>query len=138
MKKFALLLLALFLFVGCNEILVEPEPLLKSTYTLSYNNDSEANAMLKAHAYLVQTAGFVSAWVPTNTSGQLTGYIGTTTDPAGENTPAAIALNDSGTDPFIYFFVPNGQYFEITQATQTPTIKWTPLVSGGAAPVDQD
>jgi len=101
-------------------------------------NDSESNTMLKAHAYLAQTAGFVTTWA-SSTVGSLKGYVGTTTNPAGAGTQVAQNTSGGGTgDPFISFFVGNGKYFEITQTGGTVTILWTPLVSGGAAPIDQD
>ena len=68
----------------------------------------------------------------------LAGYVGSTDDPAGAGTLVATFEDDNNSDNFIMFFVPNGKYFEVTHASETPTIIWTPLVSGGAAPVDQD
>ncbi len=101
-------------------------------------NDSQSNPMLKSHAYLAQTAGFVTAFV--NDSGNtINGYVGSTNDP-----PSAGILMGSSQhtaspgNPFISFFVGSGKYFEITMATSTPTITWTPLVASGAAPIDQD
>jgi hypothetical protein len=101
-------------------------------------NDSEANAMLKAHAYLAQTSGFVTAFL-TNSGNALAGYVGATDDPAGAGTQVGSCQGDGGTeDPFLSFFVGSGKYFEITISAGTPTITWTPLVSGGGAPIDQD
>ncbi len=100
-------------------------------------NDSDSNAMAKAHAYLAQTSGFVSAWVEINTTATLSGFVDNTADPAGAGTKVALATA-SAREPFVFFFVPNGLYFELTHASQTVTIIWTPLISGGSAPVDQD
>ena len=100
-------------------------------------NDSESNAMLKSHAYLTQTSGFVSAII-INTINTIQAYVGTTNDPAGAGTlvqqqGANIAYGDAS----VQFFVANGKYFEIASGS-TPIILWTPLAVSGAAPVDQD
>lgn len=102
------------------------------------NVDSESNAMLKAHAYLAQTSGFVNAFID-NDENALSGYVGNTNNPAGAGTLIArnTVVGNAANDPFIFLFVGNGKYFEIV-AVGTPTIIWTPLVSGGAAPIDQD
>jgi len=101
------------------------------------NLDSESNAMLKAHAYLTQTAGYVTAWTETQNSAWLRGYVHTTDDPAGAgvNVHSNAGVNAW---PGVSFFVGNGKYFEITHINQTPTIIWTPQIVGGAAPIDQD
>jgi hypothetical protein len=103
-------------------------------------NDSESNAMVKGQAYLAQTSGFVTAW-STVTISTLVGWVGATDDPAGagvrvaQSQPQTIAAEG---DPFVSFFVPNGKYFELTCGTGTVTIVWTPFVTGGGAPIDQD
>lgn len=102
-------------------------------------NDSEGNAMLKAHAYLTQTSGFVTAYDVALNDTTLYGYVGITTDPESDGTVVQrdkTEANYSGRN--IFFFVPNGKYFEITEAAGTPTIEWTPLSESGAAPIDQD
>lgn len=104
-------------------------------------NDSDATAMLKAHAYLAQTSGFVNAFHTANSSGQLNGYVGATTDPAGAGTLVDNQIINAGGSayPHVHFFVPNGMYFEITTAAAAAlSIVWTPMKSGGAAPIDQD
>ena len=99
--------------------------------------DSESNTLLKAHAYLTQTAGFVGGNVNSQTA-DLRGYIGATTDPAGAGTRVQRARVLTGSEyANIYFFVPNGAYFEVTN-DGAPAITWTPLVVGGASPIDQD
>ena len=99
-------------------------------------DDSESNAMLKSHAYLAQTAGFVTVFASTDNRMQL--YVGATNDPAGAGT----LVNEShatNTDRInVHAFVPNGRYFEVTLSSETPTIIWTGMVNGGAKPVDQD
>jgi len=103
------------------------------------NLDSGSDAMLQDHAYLAQTSGYVSAFDISLSDTSLVGYIGTTTDPAGAGT----VVQNHKTEPnysgrCIYFFVPNGKYFEIVESVGTVTILWTPLVPGGTAPIDQD
>ncbi len=100
-------------------------------------NDSESNTMLKAHAYLAQTAGFVNAYSSTSSSNALRGFVGSTTNPAGVGTQVAVSQTSSQL-PSISFFVANGKYFEITLTTQVVTIRWTPLISGGGKPIDQN
>ncbi len=101
-------------------------------------NDSEPTAMLKDHAYLTQTSGFVDAII-NSTSNAVQGFVGTTNDPAGAGTNVQHQRsNAAASDSCIHFFVGNGKYFEIVAAGDTPTIYWTPLVAGGGAPIDQD
>ncbi len=100
-------------------------------------NDSESNAMAKAHAYLTQTSGFVN----TTTTGLLAIriYVGATNDPAGAG-QIMDANRDTANGPSgANSFVPKGKYFEVTDAgSGTTTIVWTPLIAGGGAPIDQD
>jgi len=99
--------------------------------------DSEANTLLKDHAYLAQTSGFVTAWSASNTAQSVRGFVGTTTDPSG--TGVLVGLNITSTlRPFVSFFVGNGKYFEILLTDVAANISWTPYVTGGANPVDQD
>lgn len=102
-------------------------------------DDSESNSMLKAHAYLTQTSGFVNAFATLQAGENLIGFVGSTNDPAGAGATMANTQTDTnGRFSAISFFVGNGKYFEITVSSGTPTILWTPLVTGGAAPIDQD
>lgn len=107
-----------------------------SAYT---NQDSESNAMLKAHAYLAATAGFVSAKSnQTNNAQPLKGYVGLTNDPAGAGTEIqSSADGDSGSEKSVFFAVAAGEYFEITQTTDTPVILWK-SIGTLSKPVDQD
>lgn len=103
-------------------------------------NDSESNAMVKSHAYLAQTAGFVGSFFSGGAQVSIFGYIGSTDDPAGAGTrvQASDLTGAAGGRPNVFFFVPSGQYFEIVAGAGDLRIVWTPLVSGGAAPIDQD
>jgi len=100
-------------------------------------DDSESNALSVAHAYLAQTAGYVGAFTNASSTSAVKGYVGATTNPAGAGQIVQWGEGPTGTVPCIYFYVPNGMYFEVTCGTAC-TISWTPMKSGGAAPVDQD
>jgi hypothetical protein len=92
--------------------------------------------MLKAHAYLAATSGFVTAFASTDNRMQL--YVGATNDPAGAGTLVDESHATNADRINVHSFVPKGRYFEVTLSSETPTIIWTALVSGGAAPADQD
>ncbi len=99
--------------------------------------DSESNTLAENHAYLAQTAGFVIAYYAGGyITTMLSGFVGPSGPKEngieiGRSKVAASAV------PFISFFVGNGKYFEITFAV-TARIIWTPFVTGGGAPIDQD
>ena len=97
-------------------------------------NDSDANAMLVAHAYFAQTPGFVTARSTAVTSISLFGFVDDTSDPAGAGVEVAMNKTEANGNPFVGFFVAKNLYFELTGAAST--ITWTPLVRGGAAPID--
>ncbi len=99
------------------------------------SNDSESNAMLKAQAYKAQTAGFAYARVA-EANVVLTAFLGTTNDPAGAGINLVSAGSSSTANSGVTIFVPKDQFFEFT-STGTVTINWTPLISGGGAPIDQ-
>ena len=101
------------------------------------NRDSNADVFVKAHAYLAQTFGWVTAYASNASANILRGYVGNTDDPAGVGSQAQVAQTDSKL-PSIAFPVASGKYFEITLDVQNVTIRWTPLIAGGAAPIDQD
>lgn len=102
-------------------------------------DDSESNTMLRSHAYLAQGSGFVTSYGSGAAGYELEGYVDTDNNPVdGGALVAHSGLNDSGEKMFIMFFVPNGKYFEVISDRIGTVIYWTPLVSGGAAPVDQD
>ena len=111
------------------------------TFSTRTTLDSEGNAMLKAHAYLAQTDGFVSVLMSIATAGnQLQGYIGDTNDPAGAGDLMQRNLtSDDGEAVCQTLHVARGEYFEIvdTEGTNDPTIWWRsrgPL----RAPVDHN
>ncbi len=108
-----------------------------SAYT---NLDSENNAMLKAHAYLAATDGFVAAYSLSDTGGHhLKGFVGATNDPAGAGTKIQDNESHSSSDVrCIFLAVAAGEYFEVTEDSSTnPTILWK---SRGtlSKPVDQN
>lgn len=95
-----------------------------STYT---PNDSESNAMLKAHAYKAATDGEVTASIITNADFQrIRGYIDDTSDPAGAgHLKDANQILSSGEIGGVSFLVAKDEYFEITtNSTNAPTIYW--------------
>lgn len=100
--------------------------------------DSESQTMVKAHAYLAQTTGFVTAWSNTASVSAIKGYVGTTNDPAGAGTQVGENGSGNSIKSFVSFFVANGNFFELTHAAADVNITWTPLIVGGAAPIDQD
>jgi len=94
-----------------------------SAYT---NEDSENNAMLRAHAYKAQTDGFVSVTCVNDSNETLSGYVGLTNDPAGAGD---LIQRFFGFDPnavtSLAFLVAKDEYFEVTYTgTQEPVIWW--------------
>ncbi len=98
------------------------------------DNDSDTNAMLVAHAYFAQTPGFVTARAIGIGSTTLFGFVDDTSDPAGVGHEVAYNKTVNTGQPFVGFFVAKGLYFELTGPASK--ITWTPLVRGGAAPID--
>lgn len=112
---------------------VKPPPILGDVPTL---NDSEANAILKNHAYFAQGPGFVNAYTIGETTSELNGYVDLTNDPAGVGIKISHDLHTSTDDDCnVHFFVAQGLYFEI-MSDGTPTIFWTPLMRSGPPPID--
>lgn len=106
--------------------------------TAPTRNDSDTNAMLVAHAYQAQTAGVVTAFSTADSAAKIQAYIDNTDDPAGAGTEmSASQTNAAGSVPCVTMFVPKDMYFEIT-CSAACTIAWTSIVTGGAAPIDQD
>ena len=101
-------------------------------------NDSESNPMLKSHAYLTQTAGFVNAFMNSTDVNWLEAYVGTTSDPYGAGIKIDASRNLESGAFNVSFFVAKGKYFELRHVNQVLTINWTPLIAGGGAPIDQD
>ena len=105
---------------------VNRAPLKLSAYT---NQDSEGNAILKAHAYLAKSAGFISAQCDLAEGKDLWGFVGLTNDPAGAGIMVgrAEAGPSSGAAVWknITFLVAKGEYFEITtDDADDPIIYW--------------
>ncbi len=102
-------------------------------------NDSDANAMVKTHAYKAVTDGFVVAVQASAVSALLLrGYVGATNDPAGAGTLVQIISSSSNLFASISFSVAKDEYFEvICAAGGNPSIYWR---SAGtlSAPEDQD
>ena len=104
------------------------------------NEDSNGDTMLKAHAYKAATDGVVMVVVTIGTAGRACrGYVGNTNDPAGAGTQYGVAVgNGTSGDEFSFIMeVPKNRYFEITLATDTPTIYWRSR-RALSKPVDQD
>jgi len=125
-----------------NKKYVDDQLLTGITLSAYTNEDSEANAMLKAHAYKVATAGQVTAYVQANTINQnLAGYVGLTNDPAGAGDliQKVSSVSSFGVPLFaISFLVAKDEYFEITtSSTNAATIRWK-SIGTLSKPVDQD
>jgi len=91
------------------------------------DQDSDGNAMLKAHAYKAQSAGEVGAYVTASGGNQsISGYIGNTSDPAGAgNKVRADGMDPSGAYGGVSFTVAKGEYFEITTTSANAAIiRW--------------
>lgn len=99
-------------------------------------NDSTPTAMLKAHVYKAQTAGFVNAYVVY--TGTLQIYVSSIDAGAAGGSKIADVSTAVGSGYNTgTVFVPKDYYFDVASGG-TPTIYWTPLIAGGGAPVDQD
>lgn len=107
-----------------------------SAYT---NEDSESNAMLKAHAYKAATDGFVSVVCTMGVKQNIRGYVGNTNDPAGAGDMVdASGTGDGGNNiAGMFFAVANDEYFEVTASNGTPAIRWK-SIGTLSKPVDQD
>jgi len=113
---------------------------VKSPFSALTLNDSESNAMLKAHAYLAATDGFIHVNTVSTDGKVLRGYIGATTDPAGAGSLVQVHVNEGSGLKYesISFSVAKDEYFEITyDGTQAPSIFWR-SVGTLSSPVDQD
>ncbi|NVM22102.1 MAG: hypothetical protein HWN68_10030 [Desulfobacterales bacterium] len=106
-----------------------------SAYT---TEDSDANTMLKSHAYKAATDGWVFAYdTGLDNGNSLKVYVGSTDDPVGAGD--LIQQFDSfHTDQAmsVCAFVAENEYFEVT-SDKTPTIRWK-SVGTLSKPVDQD
>ena len=98
-------------------------------------DDSLSATMAKATAYKAQTAGYVAGSVANNSSGTLGGYVGSTNDPTGATGTRIGKNTTSNGEAFVGMFVAKDNYFEFTHGSQAVIIVWTPLISGGGAPI---
>lgn len=101
--------------------------------------DSESQTLVKSHAYLTQTSGFVQAFYDVGyTAAAIYAYVGITTNPQGDGECVGKSRTAATGIPFVSFFVGEGKYFEIISTEANLRIVWIPLVAGGGAPIDQD
>ncbi|HIJ71788.1 MAG TPA: hypothetical protein HPP87_10560 [Planctomycetes bacterium] len=98
--------------------------------------DSDGNALIKEHVYQAQTAGFVTVLIPYPVGYAI--YMGNSDPPATKMVESWASTGSSVES--LTLFVPKDYYFKITETSNsgTPTIYWTPLISGGGAPRDID
>ncbi len=111
-----------------------------TTFGANTNQDDEPTAMLKAHAYLANQDGFVTAFAEAEAGNRtVSGYVGATNDPAGAGDLVAQSNSKTtGEIDFISFPVASGKYFEIVaNTTNAATIFWHP-VGVLVKPTDQD
>ena len=109
-------------------------------YGVYTRQDDDSNNMVKAHAYLTNQSGIVTAVMNAGSTGHaIRGYIGSTTDPAGAgDLVASQHAAGSGYTSSITFPVASGKYFEITDSSASePVIYWHPLGTL-VKPTDQD
>lgn len=101
--------------------------------------DSEANSMLKAHAYLAATGGWASSYVASQNTKALKIYVGATDDPEGAGQLIQVAEDAEGSSyNCVSALVAEGEYFEVTyEGTNTPVIRWKSFGTL-SKPVDQD
>lgn len=89
------------------------------------NLDSEGNAMVKDHAYLAQSDGFVCATVPERVPLYIRGYVGLTNDPVGAGDRVGYnGYSGTGYGSGVNFLVAKNEYFEITSNEAVVTIFW--------------
>lgn len=100
----------------------------KVTLSAYTNEDSEGNAMLKSHAYLAMTDGFVVGNAQLPGAKDIKGYVGLTDDPAGAGDmigSAATATGGATEWKTVAMLVSKGEYFEFTTDYTNPIIiRW--------------
>lgn len=93
------------------------------------NTDDDNNAMLKAHAYLANQDGFVTAVMSSSGANSISGYVHSSNDPAESG--VLVQRNSctiAGIQASVSFRVQKGQYFEITDGSSyNPGIYWFPV-----------
>jgi len=102
-------------------------------------NDSDGSAMLKDHAYLAQTDGFVTVYITlTNNEDRVYLDIDDDDNPAADSIVRLGQEADAATsEKSVSSIIPNGMYFEVTCSTGTPTINWI-SIGTETKPADQD
>ncbi len=103
--------------------------------------DSDSNTMIKAHAYLAATDGFVHVkGVSTTDSQTIKGYVGADNNPESNgNQVQGVSSNIGGAfELSMSFSVAEGEYFEITSTVGGAlSIFWRSAITL-SAPADQD
>ncbi len=93
-----------------------------SAYT---SEDDEGQTILKDHAYLANSDGFITATVNFGGGDILILYIDDDSDPPSAALVSFQQEADAATSwKSVFAAVKSGQYFEITSTTGTPAIKW--------------
>jgi len=104
---------------------VKTPPFKMSPYTVE---DSDGNALLRAHAYEAVSAGSVHVYCLLGLGDKwIKGYVGVTNNPPGEGNPIQWQSQDTeGQGCYVSFSldVAKGEYFEITTSADTPVINW--------------
>ena len=109
------------------------------TFSAYTNEDDASDTLIKDHAYLANSSGFVIAYCQADASEYLRGYVGDTDNPAGAGVLVQSAEGESTTVICIFFAVGAGQYFEVTISAGTTgnAIRWQ-SVGTLQKPTDQD
>lgn len=103
-------------------------------------NDSEGNEMLKAHAYLAATDGFVSVQAVLGAAQLLSGFVDDTSNPAGAGIKVQESESDAaGQSRSIFLVVAAGEHFEITSGANDASINiYWKSIGTESKPEDQD
>lgn len=99
--------------------------------------DSDGQTLVKDHSYKAQSSGYVAAYTVGLYSARA--LLGTTDNPVVDGVVVGytVEIHSASAIRSCSFFVGKNKYFEF-DGSGTPYITWTPLISGGAAPIDQD
>lgn len=122
-----------------NKKYVDDQLLTGIVFSAYTDEDSETNAMLKAHAYKAATTGFVTAFVSSSAVGQgMNAYVGLTDNPEGARDLVQSQSNTAEGYFQASFPVAKDEYFELTTTSANAiTIRWK-SVGTLSKPVDQD
>ena len=117
---------------------IAAELLASIQFSAYCSDDSESNAMLKAHAYKAATAGFVTAYISLTTGQTLKGYVGDTNDPEGAGWLVQSLSAPGNATYAITMYVGKDEYFEVTTTSSgAVTMRWK-SVGTLSKPIDQD